>query len=120
MESSQQFFYTREEISADFPGNRENTFEIAEKYINQLLDANSCIIDDAVVKHVKHYLHHNENEMAFELLVLEVIEHSKAVIWDSEKVLKCALFLELDKESVYDDNFFEKLVKYLFLTSIVK
>lgn len=114
MEFNQQVFYTREEISADFPGNREDTFEIVEKFINQFLDANSCIIDDAAVKHVKHYLHHNENEMAFELLILEIMKQSALVHWDDEKVLKCALFLELDKESVYDDDFFKKLTTYIF------
>jgi len=114
MELSQQFFYTHKEVSAEFPGNRENTFEIVKKFINQLLNANNCIIDSAVVKHVEHYLRHNENEIAFELLILEIMKQSAPVRWNAEKVFKCALFLELDKESIYDDDFFKKLIAYTF------
>lgn len=52
--------------------------------------------------------------MAFEGLLLEMMKYPKPANWDDEKILKCALFLGLDKLSIYDDNFFQKLINYTF------
>lgn len=89
-------------------------YQVHEERVFQLLAIVRNLISTEGLKGIEHYLNHAEIEMAYELLCLEII---RAEIDLSESVktdLKdLALGLELDKENVYEPNFWEKLNSFI-------
>jgi len=70
-------------------------------------------LDEDTVDAVRHYVIHDEYEMAFEGLFIEIMNLIKVPGIDFQKSREIALLLKLDKETVFDHNFWGKFDKYI-------
>lgn len=61
---------------------------------------------------ISHYLSHSEEAIAFEYLMLEIMESNKVLDLDSNEVLEVARQLGLEKDYHFDQDFWKKLLKY--------
>jgi hypothetical protein len=77
----------------------EENRERVTGFISQYLERAGNTIDKKGVEQIIHYLEHNEYEIAFEGLLLEIIE-SKVVLQEFKDAKNIALELGLDKDSV--------------------
>ena len=80
----------------------------AELYIKDTLKLTSSTLDKETIEAVQHYIDHDELEMAFEGLFIELMKTKKTVNIDTSTGKETALFLKLDKETVYDPDFWIK------------
>lgn len=83
------------------------------KYVQCVLQSTAKSLDEETVQGVEHYLAHDEPEMAFEGLFLELIRQDIPVNIDSEFAKAVARKLKLDQESVFDTNFWPQFVNYV-------
>jgi hypothetical protein len=86
-----------------------------EKLLNLMENAKSIISVRAYAE-VCHFYEHGEYEMAFEGLLIELIQsrkHPKNFIKEEWKTL--GLQFELDKQSVFDCSIWEKFVNWIEL-----
>lgn len=81
-------------------------------FITNLLSSIEDSLDVESIESITHYLNHDEYEMAYEILLLEIMDKGMPIDSPSE-VLEIARILQLDKETVYDNNLWDKLNSYL-------
>lgn len=89
-------------------------FKVANKLIRQLLQENSSELDEESQEFARHYLDHDEYELAFEGLFLGLITHG--TMKSSEKLntyVALGKSLKLDKESIIDAHFWSKLLHFV-------
>jgi len=87
--------------------DREDWSEI-QNQIGAVLDKYADFLDVETVDAVRHYIDHDEYEMAFEGLCLDLLDQKvKDVDWPL--CIALARRLGLDKESVFDPGFWGKL-----------
>lgn len=94
--------------------NMENIdFEYAKRFINSTVELLKDTLDKDTIEAVRHYLIHDECEMAFEGLFIEIMNLTQAPEIDFIKSREVAKLLKLDKESVFDYNFWENFNEYV-------
>jgi len=88
--------------------------DVAQQKIESLLDQCAGILCSEAVGEVRHYLEHDEPEMAFEGLFIELMQVGK-IPEPVNKVccIKLGEYLNLDAESVLDDDFWMKFNQFL-------
>ena len=78
--------------------------------IEHLFNNYKKLFDDETNESINHYLNHDEYEMAFEGLFIEIM---KTNVWISKKsilfYIDIGIQLSLDKESVFEQDFWKKL-----------
>lgn len=84
-----------------------NWNEIKLRIEHLLLEHTGCLSQDTV-EAVGHYINHDEYEMAFEGLCIDLMLSSADSV-DWAECLDVARELSLDKESVFDAEFWTKL-----------
>ncbi len=83
-------------------------------FIQSCLEKVKPKLENEAVKTIEHYIYHNENEMAFEGLFIEIMNlDSYPLGIDKEKSRAVALALKLNEESVFDYHFWGKFNQYL-------
>jgi hypothetical protein len=88
-------------------------FERAIRFITQTLQQVEALISAEMAGWVRHYLKHDEYEMAFELLFLAIMEQPRPAVVDFVKALNMATEFPFDEDGgIYDYHFFSKLAKY--------
>lgn len=82
-------------------------------YIVGVLSELEKDFDQETVDYVSHYVNHAEYEMAFEILFTEImrLKYKPNVDWRMAK--EVGLSLNLNKETVYDNYFWDKLLHYI-------
>jgi thiazole synthase ThiGH ThiG subunit len=70
------------------------------------------------VVEIKHFLSHDECEMAFEGLFISIMKAGVGSKVDLAKALEIGRALELDQHSVWDDLFWSKFTAYIQETGI--
>lgn len=89
-----------------------NEIEIKQE-LELLVNEYKQIFDSETYEAVMHYIMHDEYEMAFEGLFLEIMQCSE---WKGLKsvlfYIKIGQFLGLENESVFDANFWHKLIDW--------
>jgi hypothetical protein len=80
--------------------------------IRRLLDAYAAHLSLEARQGVEHYLSHDEYEMAFEGLGLELIKVDEVTLEDRRCCTWLARQLGLNTESVFDANFWQKLSQF--------
>lgn len=83
------------------------------EYIEELLNEWKDYLDKETINFIRHYLKHDELEMAFEALFIEIIKLKKDSFLNSNKAKDVALILKLDKESIFDMDFWKKFELFL-------
>ena len=89
------------------------TWTEINEYIEELLNEWKDYLDKETINFICHYLKHDELEMAFEALFIEIIELKKDSFLNSKKAKDVALILKLDKESIFDMDFWKKFEFFL-------
>lgn len=91
-----------------------NQYQEIENLIKVTLSKVISLIDDETVNAVNHYLHHSEVEMAFEIPYLEIMARTPTLsLIDLIKSRSTALLLGLDKETIFQPNFWTTLDRFL-------
>lgn len=85
------------------------------KFIESVLLEVESDLDPESSKAVRHYLRHDEFELAFEGLFLEIMDLNKPILLDFQKCWDIGKHLGLDRESVLDSKFWDKFNKYIRL-----
>lgn len=89
-------------------------FKVANKLIRQLLRENAGELDAESQEFARHYLDHDEYELAFEGLFLGLI--TLGTVKSSEKLATYVALgksLALDKQSILDAHFWPKLLHFV-------
>ncbi len=73
--------------------------------IRVLLNSNQSLLEKNIIQGIIHYLDVDEYEMALELLCLALMNVDNFPLGELETMYELAKQLNLDKESVFDDNF---------------
>ena len=81
-------------------------------FIQNLLDSTRGSLDNESIESVLHFLKYDEYEMAYEILLLEIINNN-IVVNNHKDILEIAKMLKLDVESVYKEDFWNRLTTYL-------
>ena len=82
-----------------------------KKYIEKILQLVENNIGKELANFIKHYIAYDEYEMAFEILFIEIMKMKKKPKLDCEMNIRIGKQLGLDKESIYDDNFWCKFIE---------
>ena len=90
-----------------------NNWMKAKSFITSLLADVKEQLDEESIEAVEHYVDHDEYEMAFEGLFIELIKLNIKPSIDTKKILEIGKFLNLNQDSVFDDTFWDKLINYL-------
>jgi hypothetical protein len=90
-----------------------NDFDETEAFILNVLEKARPNLDKESIDAVIHYVHHNELEMAFEGLFLEIINRNLLFSINIEQADRIGKSLKLNEESVYDSEFWTKFQIYL-------
>ena len=88
-------------------------YKYVEEFVNSILEQLKNILDVDTVNFVQHYLNHDEYEMAFEGLFIEIMKLDKMPKIDFSKSKEIAEILMLDQDSVFDFEFWKKFNDYL-------
>jgi hypothetical protein len=84
--------------------NHKKISEFIKSTLNQL----DKTLDEESINSVNHYLDHNEYEMAFEGLFIEIMQLQSIPQIDLIKAREIAEDLNLNNESVFDFSFWNK------------
>ena len=84
----------------------------AESYIIEVLSIVKPHLEKDLILFVDHYLYHAEYEMAFEGLFLAIMKLGPAPPLDWRRSTEMAKKLNLNKESIYDEDFWSRFSKY--------
>lgn len=87
-------------------------FAVNDK-IRALIASNQKRLDAEKIAGMVHYLEVDEYEMALELLCLALMRISDGTLLDLEAAAELAKQVGLDRESVFDDNFWANFSKVL-------
>ena len=84
-----------------------------KKYIEDTLCFVQNELDDNAVEAVRHYLENAEYEMAFEGLIIEImnLKYRPAIDWDECR--KVGIELGLNQDSVFKIDFWERFENYI-------
>lgn len=86
-------------------------------YYNQLIELikiSAQYLDDSAYREIEHYLKHDEYEMAFEGLIIELIKNKiQPDSFDFINWKEIAVFYNLDKCSVFLINFWNEFVEWV-------
>jgi hypothetical protein len=88
-----------------------------KEFIQLVLKLVESKLDNESIDYVNHYINHDEYEMAFEGLFLEIMKFEKIPEIDFLKSKEIGELLKLDEESVFDFDFWNKFKYYLETTS---
>jgi hypothetical protein len=84
-------------------------YEEVESILKELIKMSENILSSDDLEGVLHYLDHGEYEMSFEGLVIEFYTTRKyPTNFNYEKWKELAISFGLDKESVFDERFWDK------------
>jgi hypothetical protein len=90
-----------------------NWFKI-KTYIEEVLRLYSNFLSAETVDAVNHYLEHDEFEMAFEGLFLDLMKIERLPpLLDAKECSDLAKKMKLDKESIFDRAFWEKFLSFM-------
>jgi hypothetical protein len=79
--------------------------------LTSMIENINGIVNKSDLEFVTHYIDHGEYEMAFEALCLLLIERKKYPLgFNFKKTKEIAIFLKLNIETVYDDEFWKKFI----------
>jgi transcription initiation factor TFIIIB Brf1 subunit/transcription initiation factor TFIIB len=82
--------------------------------IKYLCNTNNASIANNAIAEVMHYLDHDEPEMAFEGLFIELMNNNNIIPKNTrDYYIKIAKELNLDKESVFRADFYDKFLKFM-------
>ncbi len=82
-----------------------------EKQLMDFIELSNELISTEGIKGVIHYYKHDEYEMAFEILVLELIESNKYPDnFNFNEWEQLGKYFKLDVDSVFDDSFWDKFI----------
>lgn len=99
----------------------KDIFDEANRLLREAFVCNRRYLNDESVRAVTHYLNHDEYEMAFEGLFLDLMEVN---IFENPEILEqCYILgklLGLDKESVFDVDFWKKFSEFVDYIKIKK
>jgi len=82
-------------------------------YIRMVLLIVSDSIDNESVQIINYYLAHDEYEMSFEILFIEIMLLKQPPGIDFLTALDIGKKIRLDQESIFDSNFWNKFEKYV-------
>jgi hypothetical protein len=85
----------------------------AESFIKEVLSIVTTDLDKDLIFFVDHYLYHGEYEMAFEGLLLAIMKLDTIPPIDWRRSTEMAKKLNLNKESIYDEDFWSRFSTYI-------
>jgi|GEM_PF-1130205 len=94
----------------------KNYWNNIKKELVILLDIIRNHLDGDSIDAVEHYIKHDEFEIAFEGLFIEIMKMEKAPNLDYNIYLKLGKKLKLDEESVIDPFFWENFINFIRLS----
>lgn len=92
---------------------QQDNWKYIREFIQSILKTVQPKLDKETVDSVNHYIDHDEYEMAFEGLFLEIMKLNKAPKIDLLKVKEVGELLKLHEESIFDFEFWKKLEEYI-------
>src|SRR5690606_38890134 len=92
---------------------QEENWKYVNEFIHLTLKTVQQQLDKESIDSVYHYLDHDEFEMAFEGLFLEIMRLERIPEIDLLKSKQVGKLLKLNEESVFDYNFWEKFDNYV-------
>jgi hypothetical protein len=92
---------------------QEDNWKYIKEFIQMTLESIQLKLDKESIDFVSHYINHDEYEMAFEGLFIEIMKLAKAPKIDFIESKKVGELLKLDEESVFDFEFWEKFEEYI-------
>ncbi|WP_374981513.1 hypothetical protein PSGK_11420 [Pseudomonas solani] len=95
-------------MASELVGVVMDVFEVSKWVSEKLMLIRSDISDEAF-SDICHYVEHDEYEMAFEYLLLEVMDLKLNDNFVGGEVMGIAVFLGLDRDYHYDENFWGRL-----------
>lgn len=84
-----------------------------ENYLQNMCTTLSSILDNDSIQAVTHYNTHAEYEMAFEGLFIELMNLKEPPAIDVKESVEIAYLLNLDNESVFLSNFWERFQVFI-------
>ena len=87
---------------------KENTWNYIQAFIHSALKTARPELDEESIEAVQHYLDHDEYEMAFEGLFIEIMKLQNVPEINFRESREVAKLLNLHKESVFDTDFWSK------------
>lgn len=90
----------------------QTIYNEAFNFVMKTLNDVQSYLDKETLNAVNHYLSHSEIEMAFEGLFIEIMKLNLISYANNELILKTATKLNLNKESVFDIDFWNKLKQF--------
>ncbi len=89
-------------------------YEVICDFITTELKQNHNELSKESIDWISHYVEHDECEYAFEYLMLDYIEKNiKMNSANKGFVLKMGVFLNLENDQQYDEEFWSKFLSYL-------
>ncbi|GGD66934.1 hypothetical protein CO662_28305 [Rhizobium anhuiense] len=92
-------------------GQTSDDFEPIDQFVRSVMSR--ADLDAESVEAIGLYLDNREYEMAFEGLFLELIKSRKTIKLNASECIGMARQLKLDKETVFDHQFWSKFETYL-------
>lgn len=89
------------------------TWKYIKEFIQFILKTVNLKLDKKSIDSVNHYVDHDEYEMAFEGLFLEIMQLKEILEIDWQKSKEVGKLLKLDEESVFDFDFWNKFEDYI-------
>lgn len=95
--------------------NSNENWNSIKAYLQLELDKQRENLEQDAIESIHHYINHDEFEMAFEGLFLEMFKMKRNALFDEKKAEEIALLLKLNRQTVFDDNFWYKFTRYIGL-----
>lgn len=89
------------------------TYNQLEAQFRPLFERYTGHLDEETRAYVKHYVDHSELEMAYELFGLGLMSKIATPPHEAKELLEMGCALGLDKETVYEDDFWETWEHFL-------
>lgn len=83
------------------------------KFIISTLE--NSLLDNETKSAVQHYVDHDEYEMAFEGMFIDLMKFNEPITLDRDYCIAIAIYLKLDQESVFSPNFWTEFQNFLQL-----
>ncbi|GLX15535.1 hypothetical protein Pstr01_37740 [Pseudomonas straminea] len=94
-----------------------DSYEIRD-WILAVLGSRKNVIRQEAFLDINHYVEHTEYAMAYEYLLLELMESDSCLCEHRSEVLCIGLALGLDQDYHYDENFWRKLENFCAQTDL--
>ena len=89
----------------------EINYNKIKKYIETILKLVYDDLSKEAIHCIKHYLLYDEYEMSFEILFIEIMKLKIIPVMNCEMNIRIGKQLKLDKESIYEENFWERFIE---------